>query len=227
MAKTERESKGIYVWEVPVRIFHWVHVAAMLALGVSGYYIGTPFLSSAGEAYGQYVMGVMRFIHFVAAIFITVVFALRVYWFFIGNRYSNLLGLLPCSREKLRGFGRQFAYYTFISSRRPEYLGHNPIAGLTYVGMYILLFIQIITGFALYAESYTGGLWRSLFGWAFHIAPNNIIRLIHHSLMWIFLVFFMVHLYLAVLNDLIERSGIVSSIITGYKYPPAEVGEEA
>ena len=35
--------------------------------------------------------------------------------------------------------------------------------------------------------------------------------------MWAFLIFFLVHIYLAVLNDLVERSGLNSSIVTGYK----------
>ncbi len=211
--------EGIYVWEVPVRIFHWVHTAGMLALGISGYYIGNPFIISAGEAYGQHIMEVIRFIHFVAAILVTVIFLLRVYWFFVGNQYNNFLALLPTSRKKLRDFWRQIAYYTFISSEKPEYLGHNPLAGLVYLGVYVLLLISAITGFALYAEVYTGGVWRSLFGWAFHLASNSTIRLIHHALMWLFLIFFIIHLYLAALIDLTERGGIISSIVIGYKYP--------
>jgi Ni/Fe-hydrogenase 1 B-type cytochrome subunit len=110
------------------------------------------------------------------------------------------------------------AYYIFLSSRRPEYLGHNPIAGLSYFLLYLLVFLEGITGLALYAEYFPGGLMYTLFGWVWALgANNNIVRMVHHLLMWVFLAFFLLHLYLAVLNDLIEGSGVNSSIITGYK----------
>jgi hypothetical protein len=38
------------------------------------------------------------------------------------------------------------------------------------------------------------------------------------KLLWVF-VFFLVHLYMAVLDDVEERNGILSSIIYGVKWP--------
>jgi len=208
----------IYVWEAPVRLAHWVHVAAMVVLAVSGYYIGDPFL--VPPATNPYVMGEMRLAHAVAAIFLGMSFIVRVYWSLRGNPCSRLTALLPIRRQRLHDFGRQVKYYLFLSNRRPDYEGHNPVAGLTYFVMWVLVFLQGFIGLALYSEYYTGGFWWTFFGWAFHwLGQNSILRLVHHSLMWVFIVFFVVHLYLAVLNDLVEHSGIVSSIIVGYKYP--------
>ncbi|HDN79203.1 MAG TPA: Ni/Fe-hydrogenase, b-type cytochrome subunit [Chloroflexi bacterium] len=217
------EHKGVYVWELPVRVAHWTHVAAMIALAISGYYIGSPFVVAPGEAYNHYIMGAMRLIHAIAATLLGLSFVIRLYWAFVGNPYSHITGLLPLSRQRLRDFWRQLLYYLFLSNKRPEYLGHNPVAGFTYFFMYFLVFVQGLTGLALYSEYYPRGFWWTFFGWAFHwIARNNVLRLIHHSLMWVFIIFFLIHLYLAVLNDLIERSGIISSIVIGYKYPKKE-----
>lgn len=220
MAQHERLS---YVWEFPVRLSHWVHVAAMLTLAVSGYYIGSPFLAPPGST-SAYVMASMRLAHAVAATFLGLSLVLRVYWASVGNTYANFRGLLPLTRWRWQDFGRQIQYYLFLSNKRPAYAGHNPVAGLSYIALYALVFLQGLTGLALYAEYYPGGFWWTFFGWAFHwIARNSILRLIHHSLMWVFLIFFVVHLYLAIFSDLTEKSGIVSSIVTGYK---ALTGEE-
>jgi len=212
------ERNHIYVWQAPVRLAHWVHVAAMLVLAVTGYYIGRPFIVAAGDVATQNVMATMRTMHAVAAMFLGVSWITRAYWAVVGNRYARLSGLLPLTRRRWRDFWRMAAYYIFLSSRRPEYLGHNPIAGLSYFLLYLLVFLEGITGLALYAEYFPGGLMYTLFGWVWALgANNNIVRMVHHLLMWVFLAFFLLHLYLAVLNDLIEGSGVNSSIITGYK----------
>jgi Ni/Fe-hydrogenase 1 B-type cytochrome subunit len=40
----ERACDRVYVWELPVRAFHWVHVASVAVLAFTGYYIGNPFI---------------------------------------------------------------------------------------------------------------------------------------------------------------------------------------
>jgi len=37
--------------------------------------------------------------------------------------------------------------------------------------------------------------------------------------MWVFIIFFLVHLNMAVLDDVEERDGILSSIVSGVKWP--------
>ncbi len=209
--------RRLYVWQIPVRLAHWTIVASMIVLGVTGFYIGYPFISAPGEAFYNYVMGTMRFAHFTASFFLATAFVLRVYWFIVGNEYSRFTGLFPLSRDQLRGMWAQVRYYTFTSIKRPHYIGHNPLAGFIYLIIYLLIFLQGLTGLALYGEIRPGGLWWTLFSWLFAIAPNNVLRLVHHLLMWIFIAFFMLHLYLGVLNDILERSGIISSMVTGYK----------
>ena len=44
------------------------------------------------------------------------------------------------------------------------------------------------------------------------------VRDIHHILMWAFILFAIVHIYLVFYHDYIERNGIASSIIGGWKF---------
>ena len=44
-----------YVWQWPVRICHWVNVLSMIMLSITGFYIGSPFMTAAETS--QYIMG--------------------------------------------------------------------------------------------------------------------------------------------------------------------------
>ena len=57
-------------------------------------------------------------------------------------------------------------------------------------------------------------------GWIFSIFSAQTVRLIHHVIMWLTAGFVIHHVFSAVLVDLEERTGVSSSIITGYKRVP-------
>ena len=67
----------VYVWELPVRIWHWVMAVAMVVLGVTGYLIGSPPPTLGGEAIDHYMFGYIRFAHFAAAYVFAVFFVMR------------------------------------------------------------------------------------------------------------------------------------------------------
>ena len=209
--------KRVYVWEVPVRIFHWAHVASIAVLAFTGYYIGHPFITVPSETAQTYLMGWMRAIHFVSAFVFGLGFLARVYWFFVGNRYASWREWIPVSRERWAFFWKQFKYYIFLERERPLYPGHNPVAGLSYAVVGLMILIQGLTGFALYAEPYSGGFWRAAFGWLLDLFGNQTLRMIHHTLMWLFAAFFIVHLYMAVLGEIEEQNATITSIVSGVK----------
>ena len=48
-ARADDQLVRVYVWEIPVRVTHWVIVLSILILSVTGFYIGHPFMTVAGE----------------------------------------------------------------------------------------------------------------------------------------------------------------------------------
>jgi Ni,Fe-hydrogenase I cytochrome b subunit len=44
------------------------------------------------------------------------------------------------------------------------------------------------------------------------------VRLLHHLLTWVFIIFVVIHIYLALRADILERSGTISSIISGGRF---------
>ena len=61
-----RQVRSIYVYEAPVRLWHWINALAVLVLAVSGYFIGKPLPTMPGEASDNFLMGYIRFAHFAA-----------------------------------------------------------------------------------------------------------------------------------------------------------------
>ena len=68
-ARTLRARKltTIYVYEAPVRLWHWITAASIVVLVVTGYFIGSPPPSLSGEASNHFLMGWIRYLHFAAA----------------------------------------------------------------------------------------------------------------------------------------------------------------
>lgn len=216
----ERASEHVYVWELPVRAFHWIHVASIALLAFTGYYIGNPFIVVPSQTDQTYLMGWIRYIHFISAFAFGLGFLVRIYWFFVGNSYASWRDWFPVSEERWRLFWKQLKYYVFLERKRPHYMGHNPVAGLGYAALGLMILIQGIIGFALYAEPYASGFWRVMFGWLLTLFGNQTLRLIHHAMMWLFGIFFIVHIYMAVLEEVEEREFSLSAIVSGVKFNP-------
>ncbi len=62
------EFKRVLVWELPVRIFHWLNVICITVLAVTGFIIADPpAIMSSAEAVDSYWFGTVRMIHFTTA----------------------------------------------------------------------------------------------------------------------------------------------------------------
>ena len=213
----DEPKRTLYVWDLPVRITHWVTVISIVILTITGLYIANPFITTEGPAVGQYLMGTVRLIHYITAFIFTTSVLFRIYWAFVGSKYARWNQFLPASLRRLRDLGRMVRYYTFTRRDPPAEIGHNPLAGVTYVGVFLLFIVQIITGFALYSLPYQDGWIKAGFGWVIVLFGAQPVRLVHYLIMFLLIAFTIHHVYSAVLIDIEEKSGLVSSMITGRK----------
>jgi Ni/Fe-hydrogenase 1 B-type cytochrome subunit len=212
-----------YVWQIPVRITHWLIAGSIVVLSVTGLYIGHPFMTVAGEARQSFVMGWMRTIHFYSAIaFLTSVFA-RVIWMFTGNKYARWDKFLPVHRSRRHGLWPTIKFYLFGLRKPPGFVGHNPIAGLTYTAVFGLYFLAILTGLTLYSSyADVGSPLRWFASFAGILGGFQTVRWIHHVVMWLLLGFAVHHVYSGTLMSIIEANGTMESIFSGYKFVPPE-----
>lgn len=210
-----------YVWEWPVRLTHWCNVISIIVLSVTGYYIGDPFVSVPSTS--SYVMGWMRYLHFVFAYLFAVSMVARIVWMFLGNKYARFKAFAPwASANGWKGIVGTFCYYTFLRAKPPFAVGHNPLAVVAYSGVFILFLIQVVSGFALYGQFEPSGFWDGIFGSLLVTFGNQGLRLTHHLIMWLLIGFAIHHIYSAWLMDIKEKNGTMSSIFSGYKFIDTE-----
>jgi Ni/Fe-hydrogenase 1 B-type cytochrome subunit len=212
----------VFVWELPVRVSHWFIFLSVVVLSVTGYYMHNPFIAVRSQT--AYVMGTMRYIHLLTASVFISAFLLRIYWFFVGNEWSRWSAFVPIHREQWRGMGKMVSYYTFFRKNIAHYVGHNALAAITYMAMFLLMFIEILTGLALYSYTVSNRVLTFFIGWLPRWIDISYLRLIHFCIMFAFFIFVIHHVYSAVLVSWEERNGLIESIFTGYKFvPEAEI----
>nr|WP_245391524.1 cytochrome b/b6 domain-containing protein [Thioflexithrix psekupsensis] len=83
--------QAVYVYEAPLRLWHWVNALAIVVLAVTGYLIAHPLPSVPGEASEQFLMGYIRFAHFAAGYIFAIGFLGRIYWAIVGNSHARQL----------------------------------------------------------------------------------------------------------------------------------------
>jgi Ni/Fe-hydrogenase 1 B-type cytochrome subunit len=209
----------VYVWEFPVRLFHTFTVLCILTLTVTGLIMGRAWsLSGAGEAWEGYWFGWVRFLHFAAAYILVFNIVFRLYWAFVGNRFSRWREYVPVSGVQWRKVWSALRVYLWLEPwPRDPALGHNPLQGIAYLGVVVLMAFQVAAGFGLYAamsDAWLPGLFRwvsPLFG------GDMLLRQWHHLALWAFIVFLILHVYLVSLNEWKERHGLFLSIVKGWK----------
>ena len=212
--------RRVYVWQLPVRLYHWVNALVVLALAATGYLIGRPLaIANASEASFSYWFGTVRFIHFVAAFLFFFNFLFRIYWGFVGNAYARWPNFLPFRRAQLREAIDVLKVDILQATVTPlDSVGHNPLAGFTYFLTFLAFLFQSVTGFGMYAAMSDSWLPR-MFAWIVPLMGGDFaVRQWHHMMMWFFVLFAMVHVYLVFYHDYVEGRGVISSMAGGWKF---------
>lgn len=212
--------RRVYVWELPVRIYHWVNALCIVVLIITGFMIGNPMnLFHANEAYQQYSFGWIRFLHFAFAYIFFFNFLVRIYWGFVGNRYAKwdrFILYRPKQWQELWETIKVDVLQAKVHGR--SFIGHNNLAGFSYFVSFIIFILQVVTGFALYS-SMSKSFFPSLFAWIVPLFGGDAwVRQWHHLFMWFFIVFIIIHVYLVFYHDYYEGRGTTSSIIGGWKF---------
>ncbi|GAA6212724.1 Ni/Fe-hydrogenase, b-type cytochrome subunit [Hyphomicrobiales bacterium 4NK60-0047b] len=220
--QTVSQQTAVYVYEAPVRLWHWINAFAILALCVTGYFIGSPLSSVSGEASDHYVMGYMRFVHFAAGYIFVIGFVFRAYWAIVGNSHSREIYLPRIfSKDFWVEVWHEIKWYSFLVDEPKKYTGHNPLAIISMHIMFIWGSIfMIISGLALYGEGAGMSSWQYQFfsSWLIPLmGQSQDVHTYHHLVMWLIIVFAIIHIYVAVREDIMSRQSIISSMISGWR----------
>jgi len=121
----------IKVWDLPLRIFHWLLVAGFFVA-----YLTEDDLLTVHVWAGYLVAGLLVF---------------RLLWGFIGNQYARFSTFL-CSPAKSLAYVKDL-----VTLKTKRYIGHNPAGAAMIVLLLVSLLMTVITGFAVYGADQAAG----------------------------------------------------------------------
>lgn len=114
LMKTQR----IRVWDLPLRLFHWLLVIAVIAAYTSGS-LGGLWLDWHARI-GAFVFALLIF---------------RIIWGFVGSRYATFASFMPLPHR-----------WKLYSVNKKTWIGHTPFAALAIFCMLGLLLVQTVSG---------------------------------------------------------------------------------
>jgi Ni/Fe-hydrogenase 1 B-type cytochrome subunit len=213
------DTVAVYVWQYPLRLVHWGLVISIGVLSLTGYYIHDPFI--VGQSNRPFLMGWFRFTHEVFGMLFAALFLIRLYLFFQGNRWVRWQAMVPLHSTQWKEMWEVMKFYMFVNPKPVSKIGHNAIAAFSYIGIYSLVFVEMVTGLVMFNWLRHSAILAPLVGWipALISLPN--LRLIHFFLMFVFICFGIFHVHLCMLISREEKRGLMDSIFIGYKVVPA------
>jgi Ni/Fe-hydrogenase 1 B-type cytochrome subunit len=216
-----RSVQRVYVWEAPVRLWHWVDAACVAVLAVTGYLVGSPPPSVPGEASASFLFGYVRFAHFAAGYVFAIGLAVRFYWAFAGNAHARQIFFPPLhSATWWRGVWDGLRWYAFLEKHPRRYVGHNPQAQLVLFAFFTVpALLMAVSGLALYGEGKGSGSWQDvLFGWMIPlVGGSQALHTLHHLGMWGLVTFALIHVYAVIRDDVMSPQSQLSSIVNGHR----------
>jgi Ni/Fe-hydrogenase 1 B-type cytochrome subunit len=204
----------------PLRLVHWGLAISILVLSVTGYYIHDPFI--VGQSHRPFLMGWFRFVHEACGMLFLALFLLRVYLFFGGNKWCGWRQYIPLSKGDFKEMLEVMKFYGFMRPTPVSKIGHNRMAAFSYVGIYALVFVEIVTGLVMYQRLLHNAFLLALVGWIPRLIGVQYLRLIHFFLMYVFFAFAVFHVHLCMLVSRAEKRGLMDSIFIGYKVIPVD-----
>jgi len=208
-------------WSVPIRINHWGMVISIFILIATGFYIAGPFTVYEGETVKKFFMGDVRFVHILFGVFLSFIFIWRVYLAFFSKFHADWKDFFAFTDWP--NTVKQVKFYALVSKEPAEhkYL-YGPMQSLAYGGLMVLMLFIVLTGVILMGAGYHAGLTALIYKlvkpFENLVGGLAMVRWIHHILTWCFILFIVVHIYMAFWYDVIFRQGTVSSMISGFVY---------
>lgn len=199
----------VYHWFL--RILHWAIALSISVLLPLGIFITFADGMKVPEANIKVVIG----IHVIAGLFFAVAVVLRLILLFAGSKTSNWRDVVPHTREQFNIAKDTIKYYLKgFKGAPPLYFGHNPFAGIVYTAFFFFAATQAASGITMV-------IIQSIFGDKGPPAAEAYAdaALLVHGVGALFILFYIfAHLGALALHDIVERRGLASSMIGGYKF---------
>ena len=112
-------KKIIRVWDLPIRLFHW-----LLVLCIAGSFITVNIGGNAIQLHAYFGYSILTLLIF------------RITWGFVGSTHARFTSFIPNPKSVLN----------YLQGKSPRFLGHNPIGALSVLALLFALSVQVTTG---------------------------------------------------------------------------------
>lgn len=200
-SKVTNDHSRVFVWDVPVRLFHWTLVLLMLALVITG-----KFLDGAIDQHA--VLG--------QAAIVLVIF--RMLWGIVGSSYARF-------SQFVRGPSDVLTYARSLFTSKHEFsVGHNPLGGWMVLVLLVVVLSQAILG--LFSNDDI--LFDGPLSYLISKETSDYITSLHSDLFNILLVLVGLHISAVIWHKLFKGEDLLSAMLSGYKkLPPGTDAENA
>jgi len=194
---TGEPAVPVVVWDVPVRVFHWLIVVLVFSSWLTSEIGGNAMTYHMWIGYT--VLALVLF---------------RIVWGFVGSRHARFC-------DFVRGPGAVLRYLRGMSGEMSA--GHNPIGGWSVLALLASLAVQAVTGLFTNDEIATEGPLAARVGTEW----SDLLSTVHRYNFYVLLTLIALHVAAVLFYLLVKRQNLVWPMITGRKALPASAAGEA
>ena len=182
----------IKVWDLPIRICHWMLVIIIAFQFISVKVLDEGMLTNATQW------------HFYAGYACLAIIIFRVLWGVLGTHYAKFsqFVLSPIKTlHYLRGMGLQ------------SHVGHNPAGAYSVIALVSLILAQAISGLFTTDDIFNDGPYYGVLDdfW------QDVVNYIHHNIVYVLLGFIVLHIGAILFYKVKHKQHLTSAMITGQK----------
>jgi len=216
--KGSDERVMVDVWDWQLRVLHWVNAILIISLALLMF--GKEGMELLGAK--KSMRAPINTIHAYVGYVFVCTFTLRIIWAFLGNRYARWADIIPFGAEKRKAIAQNIRWYLGGFRGTPaRVVGHDPLASLFYIALFIVLFCQALSGLTLAGVELHMFPGSAVFGGLAEQAAEaveDVAKEIHEFGLWFVIFFIAAHLTGLVVHEVKEKTGLFSSMIHGRKY---------
>jgi cytochrome b len=201
MSTTPSPSRKIQVWDLPLRLFHWLLVisitGAILSVELADYF------ASGMEWHKRFGMAALSLLVF------------RVIWGFIGGTHARFSSFV-------RGPASVITYLKAMKDHHGPAIGHNPLGALSVLALILSLGFQATSGLFITDEVMLEG---PLFKYVSE-STAHLLGELHEANAGLIFALIGLHIAAILYYRFIKRDNLITPMLTGNKEIPAEYPAE-
>lgn len=191
--RTTANTHVVKVWDLPIRLFHWLLAALIIALAVTGQ------------------LGLLQ-LHMALGPLVLVLVLFRLVWGVVGSetaRFSHFV----------RGPAAVLAYVAAARAGTARSVGHNPLGAFSVLALLALAGAQAATGLFTSDDVLSEGPLAHLLA----AKTVALVSTVHRVGFNVLLAFVVLHLAAVLFYRLVKHDDLVRAMITGTKQVPVDV----